>query len=173
MKSFVYAYKTSDGVRHEDAMEAASKEEVFETLRGRGIRPIKVIDRGETPEARSARRRRTAAALAGAAALGALAFAGWHFFHGAGGPQGESAELTALRVKSAALHDKHQAAMTLAGTDVEKAVAAIDEVREEARSLFADILSTLPAEEHVEAKRLYGELMMFVDESELSVCPDD
>ena len=40
---YTYAYKTSDGVRHEAAMEAASREEVFEALRAKGIRAIKVV----------------------------------------------------------------------------------------------------------------------------------
>ena len=39
---FGYSYKTSDGARHEKVFIASSKEEVFETLRERGIRPIKV-----------------------------------------------------------------------------------------------------------------------------------
>ena len=40
---YTYAYKTSDGVRHEDSIEASSREEVFETLRARGIKAIKVV----------------------------------------------------------------------------------------------------------------------------------
>ena len=40
---YTYAYKTSDGARHEDSMEAESREAVFEALRGQGIRPIKVV----------------------------------------------------------------------------------------------------------------------------------
>ena len=40
---YTFAYKTSDGVRHEDSIEAASRDEVFQVLRGRGIRPIKVV----------------------------------------------------------------------------------------------------------------------------------
>jgi len=40
---FSYAYKTSDGVRHEASMDASSREAVFETLRRQGIRPIKVV----------------------------------------------------------------------------------------------------------------------------------
>ena len=39
---FIYAYKSSDGVRHEDSMNASSREEVFTVLRGRGIKAIKV-----------------------------------------------------------------------------------------------------------------------------------
>ena len=40
---YTFAYKTSDGVRHEDSLNAESRDEVFQVLRGRGIRPIKVV----------------------------------------------------------------------------------------------------------------------------------
>ena len=40
---YTYAYKTSDGVRHEDSMNASSREEVFAELRKRGIKAIKVV----------------------------------------------------------------------------------------------------------------------------------
>ena len=40
---YTFAYKTSDGVRHEDSLDANSRDEVFEALRRRGIRPIKVV----------------------------------------------------------------------------------------------------------------------------------
>ena len=40
---YTYAYKTSDGVRHEDSMDASSREEVFTVLRARGIKAIKVV----------------------------------------------------------------------------------------------------------------------------------
>jgi len=40
---YTYIYKTSDGVRHEAAMDAPSREVVFETLRKQGIKAIKVI----------------------------------------------------------------------------------------------------------------------------------
>ena len=39
---YTYAYKTSDGVRHEDTMNASSREEVFSALRAKGIKAIKV-----------------------------------------------------------------------------------------------------------------------------------
>ena len=38
-----YAYKTSDGIRHEDSIDADSREGVFVVLRTRGIRAIKVV----------------------------------------------------------------------------------------------------------------------------------
>ena len=40
---YTYAYKTSDGIRHEDSMNASSREEVFEALRAKGIKAIKVV----------------------------------------------------------------------------------------------------------------------------------
>ena len=40
---YTYAYKDSDGKRHEESMEAASRDAVFEALRAKGIRPIKVV----------------------------------------------------------------------------------------------------------------------------------
>ena len=40
---YTYAYKTSDGVRHEESMNAASREEVFAALRKQGIKAIKVV----------------------------------------------------------------------------------------------------------------------------------
>lgn len=40
---YIYAYKTSDGVRHEESMKASSRDEVFSELRKRGIKAIKVV----------------------------------------------------------------------------------------------------------------------------------
>lgn len=40
---YTYAYKTSDGTRHEAAMDAPSREFVFAELRKQGIRAIKVV----------------------------------------------------------------------------------------------------------------------------------
>ena len=40
---YIYVYRSSDGIRHEAEMDAASREEVFASLRERGIRAIKVI----------------------------------------------------------------------------------------------------------------------------------
>ena len=39
---YTYAYKTPDGIRHEDTMNASSREEVFAALRAKGIKAIKV-----------------------------------------------------------------------------------------------------------------------------------
>ena len=40
---YIYAYKTSDGTRHEGSMKAASRDEVFAALRKQGIKAIKVV----------------------------------------------------------------------------------------------------------------------------------
>ena len=40
---YIYAYKTSDGTRHEATMVAKSREEVFAELRKQGIKAIKVV----------------------------------------------------------------------------------------------------------------------------------
>lgn len=40
---YIYAYKSSDGVRHENTVIASSREEAFAILRTTGIRPIKVV----------------------------------------------------------------------------------------------------------------------------------
>ena len=39
---YLYAYKTSDGMRHEASMDAESREDVFSALRAQGIKAIKV-----------------------------------------------------------------------------------------------------------------------------------
>ena len=69
---YTYAYKTPDGVRHEAAMEASSREEVFAALRQRGIRPIKVVAADGSKangEIRGVRKRAAAAAAVAAALL--------------------------------------------------------------------------------------------------------
>ena len=64
---YTYAYKTSDGVRHEDSMNAASREEVFAELRKRGIKAIKVVAADGSKangEVRGVRKRAVAALVA-------------------------------------------------------------------------------------------------------------
>ena len=42
---WVYSWKSPDGVRHEDTIEAPTREAVFASLRSRGVKPIKVTQR--------------------------------------------------------------------------------------------------------------------------------
>ena len=70
---FTYAYKTSDGVRHEDVIDAPSREVVFSTLRERGIKAIKVVAAdGSKANGAPHRRSRTPYVIAGVAILLAL-----------------------------------------------------------------------------------------------------
>ena len=77
---FTYAYKESDGTRREASIEAKSREAVFEVLRARGVRAIKVVAADGSKangEVRGVRKRVVAAALvttALAAAVGTFAF---------------------------------------------------------------------------------------------------
>ncbi len=75
---YTYAYKTSDGVRHEDSMNASSREEVFDALRAKGIRAIKVVAADGSKangEVRGVRKRVVIAAIAVAAvAAGSLVY---------------------------------------------------------------------------------------------------
>ena len=77
---YTYAYKTSDGVRHEDSMNAASREEVFAELRKRGIKAIKVVAADGSKangEVRGVRKRVVAALVALAAVCaGVIAYFG-------------------------------------------------------------------------------------------------
>ena len=69
---FTYAYKTSDGVRHEAAMDAESREAVFAALRAKGIKAIKVVAADGSKangEIRGIRKRVLAASVVGAAIL--------------------------------------------------------------------------------------------------------
>ena len=63
---YTYAYKTSDGIRHEDSMNASSRDEVFIELRKRGIKAIKVKANGEVRGVR----KRVVAVLIAIVALG-------------------------------------------------------------------------------------------------------
>ena len=69
---YTYAYKTSDGVRHEDSMSASSREEVFTVLRGKGIKAIKVTaaDGSKANGEMRGLRKRAVAALVALVALG-------------------------------------------------------------------------------------------------------
>ena len=75
---YTYAYKDSEGKRHEESMDAASREAVFEALRARGIRPIKVVAADGSKangEVRGIRRRAAVAIVVLAAVVvGAVAY---------------------------------------------------------------------------------------------------
>jgi hypothetical protein len=69
---YTYAYKTSDGTRHEATMVAKSRDEVFAELRKRGIKAIKVVaaDGSKANGELRGVRKRVVAALVAFVALG-------------------------------------------------------------------------------------------------------
>lgn len=71
---FAYSYKTTEGKRLEDEISASSREEVFSTLRERGIRPIKVWEKEGPKEKRVRRRLAVACVLLVGALVGGLAY---------------------------------------------------------------------------------------------------
>lgn len=73
---FTYAYKTRDGVRHEDAVEASSREAAFAALRARGVKAIKVVavdGSKANGEVRGVRLRAVVASVCAAALVAGLA----------------------------------------------------------------------------------------------------
>lgn len=78
MNTYIYAYKTSDGMRHEERMRAPSREEVFASLRKQGIKAIKVVAADGSKangEIRGVRKRIVALAmLLVAAVVGVIAY---------------------------------------------------------------------------------------------------
>lgn len=73
---YTYAYKTPDGIRHEDSMNASSREEVFEALRAKGIKAIKVVAADGSKangEVRGVRKRTVAILMLLSAVLSGLA----------------------------------------------------------------------------------------------------
>lgn len=72
---YTYAYKTSDGARHEASMDAQSREDVFAALREKGIKAIKVVAADGSRangEVRGVRKRVVAAFVVCAALLAGL-----------------------------------------------------------------------------------------------------
>ena len=72
--TFIYTYKTSDGVRHEAEIDAKRREDAFAALRAQGIRPIRVEEKPMTPRERL---RRAVLWAAAAVVLAACAAGAW------------------------------------------------------------------------------------------------
>jgi hypothetical protein len=89
---YTYAYKTSDGTRHEATMVAKSRDEVFAELRKQGIKAIKVVAADGSKANGEVRgvRKRVVAALVAVVAVGVGIVA---YFSGtrSGGDLGDSA----------------------------------------------------------------------------------
>lgn len=167
---YTYAYKTSDGVRHEASIEADSREAVFESLRAKGIKAIKVIAADGSKangEIRGVRKRVLAASVIGAVIVsGVLAFT----LGRSEAKPSNSPAIIELRAKAAAITERHKADILLAGKDRAKILEAVVKTRTTSREVFKDILIDLKNEnDQREAKRLYGELMILADHDEFEI----
>ena len=110
---YTYAYKTSDGARHEAAMEAESREAVFVALRARGIKAIKVVAADGSKangEVRRGARKRTIAAVAIAAAV--LAGSAVYFLSPKRAASGRGEEEQPSTREVAFTNDQYRAAFT-------------------------------------------------------------
>lgn len=153
-------------------MNAESREAVFAALREQGIKAIKVVAADGSKangEIRGIRKRVLAASVITTALVAGLAV-----FLALRTPapalRTPSPALVTLRIKAAAIEKRHKAEVVLADGDKAKVTAAVTSTRTEARALFKDILSELKdPREQVEAKRLYGELMILADHDEVNV----
>ena len=92
MAKFIYTYRSSDGVRHEERMDAANRDTVFVALRERGIKAIKVIASDGTKANGEVHgvQKRIVIAIAAAVAIVAGSVAYWTGTHKAG--EGQSGE---------------------------------------------------------------------------------
>ena len=109
---YTYAYKTSDGTRHEASMNAASRDEVFAALRKHGIKAIKVVaaDGSKANGEIHGVRKRVVAALVAFVALGVgvCAYLGGAFMGGspASGTAFQTAQTRRQVIGDAAIIEK-------------------------------------------------------------------
>ena len=192
---FVYAYKTSDGVRHEDAMESESRAAAFAALRERGIRPIKVCAadgskaNGETKFI--TRKRFVLVALVvgifvgGAAALW-YARTDWRDSRLIA-YESRGAEIIARHEKMVgtlhleALRDYHEILEQKNSWTLNQKISlshfSFKEVRQNLKELCLEAFECFPAETHpserAEVERIYQRLMDAVDVSESRIRNDE
>lgn len=183
MKYF-YAYKTSDGKRHEAEIDAASREAVFESLRAQGIRAIKVVAADGSKangEVRGVRTRVLAFSVAAAILAGLLVYV---FF--AGNETREMklpGEVESIRER---LGDAYSALnmdrlldypAVAAATNVtelfrlaDRGAALVERARKDTREAFARLADERSADaEYVrEVQRIYGERMAEIDALEIA-----
>ena len=182
---YTYAYKTSDGTRHEESMDAGSREAVFAALRERGIRPIKVVaaDGSKANGEMRGSKRVTALAVLSALCLVLSAVVVIVFALGTDAEEPyASAEADAvregLRTDYAALRVERLldcgavAAMTNVAAlfkVAERGTARIERARKETREVFARLAAAERDEGTLRRiRRLYGERMAEIDALEIA-----
>ena len=188
--TFIYTYKTSDGVRHEAEIDAKRREDAFAALRAQGIRPIRVEEKPMTPRERLLRAILWAAA---AVALAAGAAGAWVWARAAQDRaryQHETrAAFEALRGKAEAERKRHREEFAavdfallrnyalverspdigFALEEIARGKGVVEASRGRVKDLFRNLYEVFPPEsanERLDGQRLYGELMDELDASE-------
>ena len=187
---FSYTYKTSDGIRHEDRIEAPSREEAFSLLRQKGIRAIKVVSlsgsKANGEEKIITRKRFVVAALV----LGLLAGVGTVLcLQRVDLRDGRVRDLereslriltsfdaSLLDIRIAEVHDFSKVAEPSNRTDLLRKIArgyeGLNAARTEARDVFRSAYDRIPAEEPAlrdEAQRIFLDLMDSLDVREARI----
>ena len=172
---FVYCYKSSDGIRHEDEIAAPSREAAFEALRAKGIRPIKVyakdgsVANGSDVERQQNLRRRHRLVRHLVELVVVVGLAVGAFFSSDIGKfvenQTRSGTLRAIELRAEAMSSAFEADWKTSGADllsdssllvrsgsstnIEEIVASVKSVvsawREEVRQVFADLYAEFPS----------------------------
>ena len=180
---YTYAYKTSDGTRHEASMDAESREQVFAALRERGIRAIKVTAADGSKangEARVVVRKRLVFAALAVGLVSGLAGAFWY-----GAADHRDARLIELERRAEDVIGKHRSAIATLNLDALsdwQAIAAakvpglldqrislcyhdLDGARSEIRTLFREPMASYTDDPgaHAEVRRIYGAAMDELD----------
>ena len=200
---FLYTYRTSDGIRRTDTIEAQSKDTVFAELRSRGIRAIKV-----EPVTNSIVKRQlfpiTKMAVGGISITAVVISITLWFMHSSSQTrelqtiplENLSVELSKLKTEAEALKSLHMNEMVMLDLDalrdygyltttngttslfkiIADSRTAIHTARARTRDLFKDIHKSFPLDrtnERIAAQRLYGEVMSAIDITEERIDVDE
>ena len=192
---FVYAYKTSDGVRHEDAIESDSRTAAFTALRERDIRPIKVYAADGSKangETRFITRKRFVfiALVIGSFVGGAIAL--WYArtdwrdsrliaYENRGAEIIAHHENMVGTLHLEALRDYHEILEQKSSWSLNQKISlshfSFKEVRQNIKNLCLEAFECFPAETHpserAEVERIYQRLMDAVDVSESRIRNDE
>lgn len=174
MSRFSYAWKSSDGVRHVDETDAASKEEVFAALRARGIKAIKVEE--IVPRWRTVVRRAALfVAVVFVAVLAVLAFRGKTVAEPILSPDDKALVSRFLAQADAILAEQEKEIARLAkeatGEKRHKTEMLLDLSRARLRIAYREVTRNLSSDAPVRGvlESDYGRLTVRIDDRELSL----
>jgi len=184
--TFVYTYKTSDGVRHAAEIDARRRDDAFAALRAQGIRPIRVEDKPMSPRERL---RWAMLWTAAAVVLAACAAGAWACVRHARYQRETHAAFNSLKARAEAERGRHREEFAkvdfallrnyalversqdvgFALEEIARGKGVVEASRGRVKDLFRNLYEVFPPEsanERLDAQRLYGEIMDEIDASE-------